>query len=136
MTERGVRKRAVLGAATAAIALGTLLAAPGSAQATAGGYCGTYAAGYSSQPLDVRTVFVKQPPGCLDFNLTWVSRSAYYGAFYWDSAGNPHASSTTAKYHAANDNWCQVLMSNVTTGTRMIVVASDNSRGYSVHTNL
>ncbi|GAA1961764.1 hypothetical protein [Catenulispora subtropica] len=137
MFKIGLRGRTVTGVTAAALAASALaVATPGAAHATAGGYCGYYFSGYSSQPTDVWTVFVKQPPGCHDVNLTWVDHSSYYGAFYWDSAGNPHMSTTGAQWHSAYSTWDQVIMTSVNTGTRVIVVASDGGAGYGVHVDL
>ncbi|MFF7249223.1 hypothetical protein ACFZBU_35555 [Embleya sp. NPDC008237] len=136
MAKNRARRRALLAVAAAGIGASTLAVAPGVASATPGGYCGTYKAGLSSQPTNVKTVFTKQPPGCNDFNLTWVDHSASYGAAYWDSWGNPHMSNTRAQWHNANSNWCQPIMTNVSTGTNMIVISGDGGAGYNVHVNL
>jgi hypothetical protein len=117
---------AALGCALAA----TVMATP-AANATAGGYCGTYGNGYTDE-----TIFYKQPPGCLDFNLTWTKWTGDYKGWYWSSnQWNPCAATV---HHVGGENYLQVLCSNVVTGTPLIVMRNDTSgsnQGWNIHVN-
>lgn len=107
----------------------TVIAAP-AASATAGGYCGTYGDGYTTD-----TVWTKQPPGCVDFNLTWVATSGNYKGYYWSNSNGWNPCAATV-WHQGGSTYDQVLCSNVATGTALYVARTDDPNiDWHVHVN-
>lgn len=72
------------------------------------------------------TIFTKQPPGCLDFNLTGVSASDHYEGWLENTS--------TGKWHACSAGFLlappvpKVLCTSVATGTPMAVVQESSTQ--------
>ncbi|HJQ01801.1 MAG TPA: hypothetical protein VJ851_09380 [Jatrophihabitans sp.] len=129
---RGIGKARRAGYAVAALgcALATTVIAAPAANASAGAYCGTYGNGYTNT-----TEFIKQPPGCYDFNLTWTKWTGHYRGHLWTSSHGWQACGTTV-YHLGGQTYLQVLCSNVITGTPMYVERTDaETVGWNIHVN-
>ncbi|POM25476.1 hypothetical protein BTM25_41240 [Actinomadura rubteroloni] len=123
---------AATGAATAALAAVAVTAGQGAANATAGGYCGVY--GSDTTPT---ITFTKQPPGCHDVNITWVSASDSYGGYYWNGSywqlGSKGFRYLASGGHSPSE-YNAVPLTNVNTGVKFYI---DNSSSYirTVHIN-
>jgi len=123
-------RRAGYAVAALGCALTATVTAPSAANASAGAYCGTYGNGYTSQ-----TVFTKQPPGCVDFNLTWTKHDGWYKGHYWDP-GYGWRGCDGQVWHWGGENYRQTLCSNVVTGTLLYVEKVDSTTvGWNVWVN-
>jgi hypothetical protein len=126
----GKARKAGYAVAALGCALATSVAAPSAANASPGAYCGTYGNGYTME-----TVFIKQPPGCHDLNLTWVKWAGKYQGQLQNSSGtwvNCQAQVTVP----ANQSFNVPLCTDVVTGTPMRVKRLDvSSQGWNYHIN-
>jgi hypothetical protein len=132
------RSRAVItGAMSAALAASALmLATPGISLAAQtvpqnpGQYCGLFGSGTTNQ-----TVWIKQPPGCLDLNVTATTAPAgwddYAGRYQtpngvWHIGAKGYLFLANGK-HNPNTNPNAVLLTNVATGTPMMILSEFES---------
>jgi len=132
----GARAGGVLGVLTALLSSVIVLGAPGTALAS----CGTSGSGstgfYTGGTLFLGTVWKKQPPGCFDFNLTYVNSplgADYYRGWY-EVSGVWHSGASWYHY-LSNGSYNDVaIVTNVSTGTPLTVESYDYSPD-SVHVN-
>ena len=109
------RRRIAAGIAALGCAFTVTAVAAPAAQASAGRYCGTYGTGSAGS-----TIWYKQPPGCRDFNITWVKWDGLYAGWYWTKS-HWQLCSEGFVYRTGGQTWDQVACSNVVTGTALTV---------------
>ena len=118
-----VRAGGVAAVLTALMSSLVVLGAPGTALAS----CGTPGSGgtgfVSGGVLYYNTVWTKQPPGCFDFNLTYVNspggvdsyRGWYYSGGLWHAGANGYHRLNNGSYNDV------ALVTNVITGVKLTV---------------
>ena len=127
----GRRRLTMAVTATSLLMSGAVLATPGIAQAS----CGTHGSGLTSEVNDPQfgddvlflngTIWSKQPPGCLDFNLTYTHDTSgrgydVYSGFY--QSGTNWVEGSNGDHQLSDGNHGDfVLVSNVGTGTKLTV---------------
>jgi hypothetical protein len=146
------RRVTVMAACAAAVAAGTLAATASMATAStaasvrplaAGSVCGTAGSGTTSWSASVgtanwsplRSTWVKQPPGCHDYNIVRVGATGNYAGYLEHSDGTWHECSAGYILIPGGQNGDWVECSSVATGTRMTTDTTQFPGGESYQVN-